>query len=180
HDVTERRNLEYRTQNTLERLLEMASSLVTLPEGTGKIDVVGHRLAELICSVLSCQHVRVLVTEQETEESGAFSTIGISGKQEPSQMVGQQQSKSYSCKLTPELLSRLYLGEVQVLNTIPPLFCNQPNRCSVNVIVPMGRGDRLVGILMLAYRNSLSQYTQDEATLVSAVAKLSARSEEHT
>src|SRR6184192_283134 len=83
-DVTERRQLEKRTQDTLNALLAMAETLVLAPDSStpsGQLTLtttdeyvplgvsrVAQRLVELTRSVLGCERVTISTLEAETNE----------------------------------------------------------------------------------------------------------------
>src|SRR2546421_1436607 len=91
-DVTERRQLEKRTQDTLNALLAMAETLVLTPDsstpsgplttadGHVPTDVsrVAQRLVELTRSVLGCERVAITTVEPETNQLHSVASIGLS------------------------------------------------------------------------------------------------------
>src|SRR5205085_7189072 len=97
-DVTERRQLERRTQDTLNALLAMAETLVLVPDSstiTGPLTLtsaeesattgvgrVAQRLVELTRSVFGCQRVTITAVEPETHELRSVAAIGLSPEQE--------------------------------------------------------------------------------------------------
>lgn len=177
-DVTERRNLELRTRNALEGMLEMARALVQLPESADGLDIVGRQLAELTCHVLNCRRVGVVVIEPETEIPRPIAVVGLPPEQEQMWWEEQrQQEVSLNDSPTPELVALLRANEVLVIDMQQPPFREQPNPYNINVMlaVPMCIGDRLIGIMTLDYGDDTHhQYKEDDIALASAVSQLSA------
>ncbi len=85
HDVTERRQLERRTQDSLNALLAMAEALVLAPdtEPTSEdiapktANPVATRIAELTCSVLGCRRVSITAIEPDTEMMHPIAVVGL-------------------------------------------------------------------------------------------------------
>jgi len=176
-DITERHQLERRTQEALEGMLAMAEALIRLPDSDGTIDTVGQPLAELTCSMLGCQRVGIFVVEQATELLRPIAVVGLAPEQERAWWEEQRQQESTLRESpTPELVERLRAGEVIVLDMRNPPFNDLPNPYAIKVMLtaPMNIGTRLVGLLTLDYGDVGHSYSEDEIALASAVAKLSA------
>ena len=180
-DVTDRRSLEHRTQKSLEGLLKMAESLVQLPNNyvhveQDEIRAIGQHLAELTSDILDCQRVGLFVVEQETGLTRPLSVVGLSPEQETEWWVEQQQPESGMQKMAPQLLARLRLEDVLVVDmTLPPLdVLPNPYSSKLMLITSMRLEDRIVGLLTLDYGSTDHTYTQSEIALASAVATLSA------
>ena len=176
-DVTERRNLELRTQKALEGMIVMAKSLVQLPESANGLDLVGQQLAELTCNVLNCRRVGVSVIDPGTEIQRPIAVVGLDPAQEKLWWEEQrQQEVSLKESPLPELVERLRANQVLVIDMSQPPFCDQPNPYHIQVMLvsPMCIGDRLVGILTLDHGGERHIYTDEDIVLVSAVSQLSA------
>ncbi len=176
-DITERHQLERRTQEALEGMLSMAEALIRLPDSGGTIDTVGQSLAELTCSMLGCQRVGIFVVEQATELLRPIAVVGLAPEQERAWWEEQRQQESTLRESpTPELVERLRAGEVIVLDMRNPPFNDLPNPYAIKVMLtsPMNIGSRLVGLLTLDYGGIGHSYSKGELALASAVAKLSA------
>ncbi len=189
-DVTERRRLERRTQDTLHALLVMAEALVQVPDDADSVQEhlaveeqtpatvteVARRLAELTCSVLGCRRVGLIAVEPETAVLRPVVAIGLSAEQEQQWRADQHQYSRLSDSPYPELVSRLRAHDVLLLDMTQPPFLDQPNPYGVRtmLIAPMFVGDQLVGILLLDYGGVEHAYTQEETALAGAIAKLAA------
>ncbi|MBA2286887.1 MAG: PAS domain S-box protein [Ktedonobacteraceae bacterium] len=183
-DVTERRQLERRTHDALNALLNMAESLVILPsdgllqdQRHPATNSIARRLAELTCSVMGCQRVGLQAVDPETEEVHPLAVVGLSPEQEQ-QWWAEQQDQKNSLKDSPasDIVARLRRGEVVELDMTGPGFNEQPNPYGVTtmLIAPMQLGEHILGLLLLDYGNVEHEYTSDELALAGAVAKLTA------
>ncbi len=189
-DVTERRRLERRTQDALNALLAMAEALVQIPDDANSVrehpvleeqtpatvTEVARRLAELTCSVLGCRRVALVTVEPETDVLHNVAVVGLSAEQEHQWLADQQQYVRLSDSPFPELISRLRVHDVLLLDMMQPPFLDQPNPYGMRkvLIAPMFVGDQLVGILALDYGGVEHEYTEEETALAGAIAKLAA------
>jgi len=155
-DVTLRRQLERRTEATLEALLEMAQMLVTLPDDlsgdangamsapemndsrTASADghpqgemLVARRIADLTCRVLGCTRVGITAIEPETERLRAVAVVGLTPEQEPRWWEEQRALEAKGARLgdgaDPDELARFRAGEVFMLDMTQPPFDALPN-----------------------------------------------------
>lgn len=184
-DVTERRQLEKRTQATLTALLAMAEALVLVSDNpiskSGELSPdamskIAHRMAELTCSVLGCDRVSITAIEPETDVLNPIAVVGLSPEQERQWWDEQQQGAHLSDSLDPSLVAQLRADEILLLDMTRPPYNNQPNPYNVHTILiaPMIVGEQLVGLLSLDYGGQEHDYTNDEIALSKAVAKLAA------
>jgi signal transduction histidine kinase/PAS domain-containing protein len=184
HDVTERRQLERRTQETLSALLSMAEALVLAPD-TGPtledlvpktVNLVATRIAELTCSVLGCRRVSITAIEPETEVMRPIAVVGLPAEQERQWWDEQPKNARLSDSPTPELVARLRANEVLILDMTQPPFDAAPNPYNVHIMLaaPMATGNALVGLLFLDHGGDAHVYTDEEIALAKAVAKLGA------
>jgi signal transduction histidine kinase/PAS domain-containing protein len=163
-DVTERRQLERRTHDALNALVEMAKALVQLPEkaDTGKrlsvdasqhtdprpyghpavedqtsasVAEVARRLAELTCSVLGCRRVVLAAIEPETEVLHPVAVVGLSPEQERFWWANQQRFNSLNNSPNPELISRLQANEVLEIDLTGSLVNGKPIENSVSTVL---------------------------------------------
>lgn len=184
HDVTERRQLERRTQETLNALLVMAETLVLAPETgpaaenlTAKTaNPVATRIAELTCSILGCRRVSITAIEPETEVMRPIAVVGLPPEQERQWWAEQPENARLSDSPMPELVARLRANEVLILDMTQPPFDAAPNPYNVHIMltVPMAVGNTLVGLLFLDHGGDAHIYSDDEIALTKAVAKLGA------
>ena len=184
-DVTERRRLERRTEESLSALLDMAQALIQTPDEVAEnretrvsnpetINAVAQRLAELICSVLGCKRAAITAVEPETGEHRSIAVVGLSPEQERrwrSRDSGYHLSEQFG---TPELMERLHAGEAVVFDMTQPPFRNRPNPFGIHtfLLVPMSVGSQQVGVLSLDYDRPDHTYTQEEIALAQAIGKL--------
>ena len=189
-DVTERRQLERRTQETLRALLAMAEALVLTPEHTspsGELTTrkltwpntaskVAHRMAELTCSVLGCQRVSITAVEPETEILYPIAVVGLPPEQERQWWAEQPQNARLHDGPDPTLTDRLLANEVLLIDMSQPPFNASPNPFNVHVllIAPMSAGNQLIGFLSLDYGGTEHIYTEEEIALAKAVGQLAA------
>jgi len=187
-DVTERRELERRTHDTLNALLEMAEALVQLPHETdlmkeqSSLEVEympamateeARRLARLICSVMGCRRVGIIALNPETNIMHPIVVVGLTPEQERQWWEMQRRYTRMSDSPYPEYLSRLRAKEVLVLDVTQPPFSSQPDLYGGTMLIaPMLVGDQLVGILSLDYGKEEHAYSAEETALAGAVAKL--------
>jgi signal transduction histidine kinase len=188
-DVTERRELEQRTHDTLNALLEMAEALVQLPHETDLMQEQSsteveeympamateeaRRLARLICSVLGCRRVDIIALNPETNILYPIVVVGLTPEQERQWWEMQRRYTRMSDSPYPEYLTRLRAKEVLVLDMTQPAFSKQPGLSSGTMLVaPMLVGDQLVGALLLDYGREEHVYSAEETALAGAVAKL--------
>ena len=189
-DVTEHRQLEKRTQDTLNALLAMAETLVLTPDSSTpsgplttadgyvptEVSRVAQRLVELTRSVLGCERVAITTVEPETNELHSVAAIGLTAEEESkwrSRTPGFHLSDLFSDSAHG---SQLLTDEAIILDMTQSPFSTMPNpyNMSVMLIAPMSVGEQLVGILSLDYDGKEHEYTPGEIALAKAVAKLAA------
>lgn len=185
-DVTGQRQLARRTHDTLNALLEMAEVMVQAGKDTGDpassyrpatASAVGHRLAELTCSVLGCSRVAISAVEAETEIVQTVAVVGLSSEQERHLWQAQeQQAGSLRNSSIPELATRLRANEILIIDMTQPPFNAAPNPYEIHsmLLAPMYAGNELVGLLSLDFGATAHTYTDDELALTQAVARLGA------
>lgn len=191
-DVTGRRQLEKRTQDTLNALLAMAETLVLTPDSSTpsgqlaltltndyvptEVGRVAQRLVELTRSVVGCERVTITTFEPETNEPHSIAAIGLTADEEI-----QWRKRTPDFHLSDLLSdsvqgSQLFTGEAIILDMTQPPFSTKPNpyNISLMLIAPMSVGEQLVGVLSLDYHGKEHEYTPEEIALAKAVAKLGA------
>jgi GAF domain-containing protein len=127
-------------------------------------------------SALGCSRVSIVAVEPETDALRPVVVVGLSAEQEHQWRADQQQYGCLSDSPYTELVSRLRANDVLLLDMRQPPFLDQPNLYGVStmLIAPMFVGDQLVGILSLDYGGVEHEYTEEEAALAGAIAKLAA------
>ncbi len=190
-NITERRQLEKRTQETLNALLAMAEALVLIPDSntttgplpatsasveTTSVNKVARRMAELTCKVLGCERVSITAVEPDSHELRSIAVVGLTPEQEQLWMkraLGYKLSDLFdNSSYTPSLST----NEAFVMDMTQPPFNTMPNPYNISkmLIIPMKVGDQVVGILSLDHNGTEHEYTIEEITLAKAVAKLAA------
>ncbi|MFL5625045.1 MAG: ATP-binding protein [Ktedonobacteraceae bacterium] len=192
-DVTEQRQLEKRTQETLNALLAMAEALVLAPGVSSESDLlassssdehasvglrkVARRMAELTSKVLGCQRVTLSSVDPETQVIYPIAVVGLSPEQEEQWWTEGLQAKARLGEgLDPEQAAHLRANDVLLLDMRQAPFNKLPNLYNVRValIAPMMVGDQVIGLLSLDYGGMEHEYTREEIALTKAVAKLAA------
>src|SRR5436305_4506849 len=172
-DVTERRQLEKRTQAALSALLAMAETLVFSGDSPGsksgelstvEVSKIAHRIAELTCSVLGCQRVSITSVEPETEVLHPVAVVGLSPDEERQWWTEQQQEARLSNGPDSTLADQLRANEVLLLDMTQPPFNTQPNpyHVSTMLMAPMIVAEQLVGLLSLDFGGQEHDYSTDE------------------
>jgi len=184
-DVTERRQLEKRTQAALGALLAMAETLVLPGDSPGsksgalttvEVNKIAHRIAELTRSVLGCQRVSITSVEPETNMLHHVAVVGLSPDEERHWLADQQQETRLGDGPDPTIATELRANEVLLLDMTQPPFDTQPNPYHIHTLLmaPMTVGEQLVGLLSLDFGGQEHDYSTDEIALAKAVAKLAA------
>ena len=182
-DVTQRRQLERRTQEALEALLLMAEALVQVPPAPASDEAevqaapneAAQRLIELTQRVSGCQRVSIVALEPETELQRPIAAIGLTPEQEAFWWKEQPKIR-FGVGPDPTLAPRLRAGEIVVVNTNEPPYQGGSNPYSVQTVLaaPIRLGERLVGLLGLDYGSIPHTFTKEEIALASAVSQLGA------
>lgn len=184
-DVTERRQLELRTNKALEALLAMAHDLV---EGSDDIEgeAVGssldsvrkkaHRLADLTCSVLECERIGISAIDPLTEVMRPLTILGLSPADEQRFWANQPAENHLGDSLMPELVERLRQGETLIIDMCQAPYTELPNPFGARtvLVVPMRVGEQLVGVLSLDHGAVDYTFAATEIRLAGAVAQLAA------
>jgi PAS domain S-box-containing protein len=189
HDVTGRRKLEQRTQNTLQALLAMAEILVQGTNGTaiGKqrsntfsspISQTILRLARLARRVTESQRISVTLIDDQTKQLQPLVIVGTSFEEEQQWrafVAGTQLSDHIS---DPQILEMLHAGKLFEAYTpdasdaykIP----NKPFPFASNyfLLLPMHIDTHCIGLVVLDYAERTRPLTHEEGVIAEAVSKL--------
>jgi PAS domain S-box-containing protein len=188
-DINERKQLERRTRESLEGLLQMAEAIVELPGSTGyassasglqdalpEASIVGQRLVELVRSILGCQRVSITTVDLRTGELRSLAIVGISSELE--RQWRERRPGFHLSELFTGSEFAAYLGskEVLVLDMTQPPLRDWPNPYGIRtmLLAPMLVGDQLVGLLVVDHGHTRHEYSQEEIALAGAIAKLAA------
>ncbi len=181
-DLTQRRQLERRTRETLAALLEMAEALVYLPAAqteAGEAHApalaygVVRRLAELTRNLLGCHHITIVFLAPGTEAFQPVVAVGVPSKEEQawrSAVEGIRLQEYFP----PEVITRLRAGETLVIDQAERLETSQRATRQIPrfLLAPLLVGDTVLGGLTIDYGAEPHEYTPDELTLAGAVARL--------
>jgi PAS domain S-box-containing protein len=187
-DVTDRSQLERRTQEVLTAMIAVARIVVepdAPSDGTNgtpdqlaqRTKVVARRLAELTCSVLACRRVGIMVIEPETRLQRPLAVVGLSAELEAQWWVEQEANPvPYGQGAEQAFLARFEAGEALVLDMTEPPYSELPNPYQITTVAvaPMRIASDLIGILSLDYAGERHRFTQEELALAEAVAQLAA------
>lgn len=182
-DVTGLHALERRTQESLEALLEMAESVVSVTALSGEgvsVKHVGKRLIELARRVLGCQRMAIIITDRDTGVMRPLAVAGLKPNQErqwwAEQAAIEQRGERLEDGPDPQLVQRLKSGEPVMIDMQKPPYRDQPNRYGIQTMLvsPMLIAEQFVGFLSLDYGGDAHEFTTAELNLASAVSKLAA------
>jgi PAS domain S-box-containing protein len=200
HEVTQRRQLERRTQDALDALLAMAQTLILPddpsadpehpddqehvgaparrePELQRATGVIAHRLAELTCQVLGCERVALYSLDQA---SLLFEPLAVAGMGIEEELIWHDVDGRYRILTASDgrrdVLARLRAGESVTLDLSGHLEDPHVNPLRVTdlLLSPLRVGTALVGLLAVDYRGARHRFAQGEIALAEAVAQLAA------
>lgn len=192
HEVTERRKLEQRTQNTLQALLAMAEILVQGTNGTtiGKqpsntlsspISQTILRLTRLARRVTEGQRISVTLIDEQTKQLQPLVIVGTSLKEEQQWrafLAGTQLSEHIS---DPQILEMLYTGKFFEVYTPDTTNANDthkiPNKpfpfdSNYYLLLPMHVDAHFIGLVVLDYAERPHPLTPEERVIAEAVSRL--------
>lgn len=181
-DVTERRQLERRTQQTLEALLEIADLFVAPVAPSDGDDqnspaaIVGARIAELTARVLGCRRVALLAAGERSGPIRPLAAFGLSPQEERRWLTGDSDGGYLRQTLPAQIATRLTAGETLVHDYSQPPLSGPPNPDGIRtaLLAPLRVGAELVGMLNLDFGPVAHSYSDDEIRLAAAVAQLAA------
>jgi signal transduction histidine kinase len=186
-DITDRWQLEQRTQRALSALLAMAQALVQVPQDSGERNAqaeggespaaaathpVEQRLVELTRSVLGCRCVSLTTIEQGTCTLHPVAAVGLEPEEERQWRSEIGRFRPDDC-LIPALLAHLRAGEVvhTDLGAMTTKSLHPFGPCEA-LLAPMRMGTQLIGVLGLDYGGEAHTSAPEEEALAGAVAKL--------
>ncbi len=175
-NVTEQRNLERRSWETLQALLNVAEAIVK-PDSTAETssalvaNTVIRRFAELARSLLDCQRISFMVLDPETEQLQLLFGLGLTPQAKRHWKA--QARRRMGDFLPTALIERLQAGDVVVGDStaIAPAS-RQPHEAGQSLLAPLRSGSKLMGLLAIDYGNDPHQFTQRENTIAGMVAQL--------
>jgi len=177
-DVTERRQLARRTQESLEALLAMAEDLVQFSgerDATSPPDVA-QRLAELIRNVLACRRVGLTTIDPATGELRSTAVVGLPPELEALWRERRPGFQLHDQLHSEQLSKQMETNEVIIFDYTKPPLVDMPNPFGIRtmLLAPMKIGNQTIGILTLDFGEQQHDYTESELGLARAVSKLAA------
>lgn len=190
-DITERRNLELRlrqteqqTRESLQALLVLAESLVSVPmtgEEDGEVVAsamqdVAQRLAGLLRSVLNCKRISITILDPHTQELRSLAVVGLPPEQERQWYERRPGFYLSDRVMETSIEEQFSTGNVVVVDMQKAPFDGQANPYGIKVMLmaPMRIGTRLIGILSLDHGGEEWVFSDSEKMLAKAVAELAA------
>lgn len=183
-DITERKQLERRTQDALDALLRMAEALVRTdtdaadiwPMGRPAVTAspVGQRIVELTRRVVNCEVAAIVLFDRETLRLDPVAVVGIP--------PGAERQWWYDVPRTPlseyyrpDVVAKLREGETVLVDLETEPLLNGANYGVRRVlIVPMRIGERIIGLFPVEHHHRETPYTPEEVALIEAIARLAA------
>lgn len=186
-DVTERRQLERRTQEALQALLQMAEALVApapspalVPQPTDSAAVtapmlnpVAQRLAELTASVLGCQRVGIVALKAGSDSMHPVALTGLP-PEHATAWCAALEGGSMTQYIGADKMQILREGEAVQIDLERQPIRGVAHGGPVALAVPLRLGDQLVGGLALGYEREPHAYTPGELALAGAIGQLTA------
>lgn len=170
-DVTDRFQLERRTHEALEALLEMAEALVQ----AATTEQIAQQLAELTRSVLGCRRVALSVVGPDGDLVLPYAVVGLTPEQTEQWWANQRaQAVRLSDPGQTSALARMRAGEILHIDMTQPPYHERPNPLNVHdvLIVPLLVSDQLIGWLALDHGEIAHTFTLEERRLAGAVGRL--------
>lgn len=182
HDVTERRQLEQRTHDTLDALLTMAEAMVTHDDDGLLVENrmsaarrVARRMALLTSSVLDCRCVSIFLVDLPIDALRPVAMVGFSSDEEEHLWTSTEQP-ALSLQMAPlvRIVPQLQAGKSVLLDAQTenfrwgPPFAHMP----ITLVAPMSVGQQLIGLLVLGQDDVTALYTEENIALSGAVAQL--------
>lgn len=182
-DVTERRQWEGRIYNAFETLLAFAEELVDIPgffggatggESAEQVptprvaQTAGEYLAALTCQLLGYETASISLLVPET---GMFRLVAMTGFPPEEEALAREKNRTFplSRYLDEQTIVLLHVNEAVIQDITLNLVVTRRQR---SLIAPMTLEGRLVGFLSVTKRGEHPSYTEEEISLVKAVAKL--------
>lgn len=185
HDITEHRRLEQHVSRSFSVLLALAEELVHIPGRRSEkpsaeqlssgqlspalsLQAIGKYLAEVACQMLEYRSVVISLLEPGTDVLHLVASA-CSEPQTEDQQIQECPPLVLSDHLDDKSLSRLQSNEVIFWDLT---LCSTDLWPSKLLVAPMILDEHLQGILSVQKRGVRQDYTQEEISLVKAVAKL--------
>jgi PAS domain S-box-containing protein len=185
-DVTARRELENRTREALDALLQMAEALVAPPPELPQeplveapiaslppLNPVAQRLADLAARVLGCSRVGIVSLKTAGDIMRPLAVTGLPPEQAAIWCAGLD-GRSMTEFIGDERMRQLRAGGPVQLDLERPPLRSVARGGPVALAVPLRLGEQLVGALALGYEQEPHPYTEGELMLAGGVGQLAA------
>ena len=186
-DVTERRELERRTHESLQALLQMAEALVAptpdvaaiaLPDANGPdrppvLNPVMQRVAELTGRVLGCERVGIVALQTGGMVMHPVALTGMPAEEAAAWLAGLE-GRNLVDFIGDDRVRELQAGKVTLIDLSREPICYVARGGPVALAAPLRLGDQLVGAMALGHEREPHVYTADEIALAQAVGQLAA------
>ncbi len=179
-DITERKQLERRVQESLAALLALTEEVVAVTPAVAANDEahhltdIGARLVTLVRRIFACDMAVMSTLDPAT---GTMQPLAASGL-DPAvadqwwQDVARTPLHAY---LAPEHLADIYAGTPITLDlAADPLRNGADYKVQRILMVPLVLGDSVVGLMSIEHRGVPRTYSADDLTLMLAMGRLSA------
>jgi PAS domain S-box-containing protein len=180
-DITESRQREQRTQQTLNELLTIVEEMSHIPIQSNEpadtvavlpLYTVGQRLTEIIRQVLQCRYVSCASLEPQTGKMHIVGVSGLTAEEEHTYRKVVDQS-CHSDFIDEESIARLWANEVMIRDLVTQPYIQRPDfGIRYRLVAPMVLDEQLVGTLAIGKSEANAIYTPEEIALVKAIARL--------
>ncbi|MBA3827070.1 MAG: PAS domain-containing protein, partial [Ktedonobacterales bacterium] len=172
-DITGLKQLEKRTQASLDALLRMTQQAVLSAEDLAD---VAHGIAQVTREVLGCQRVGVVAVDVATGQQKGLAVVGLTTTEEAHWWELQKAAGRFGEGADPELLARFVNGEPLVIDMTQAPNADQPNEFGITqaLFIPLMLDNTLLGVLSLDYAGMQHVFTEQEFALARGVADLAA------
>ncbi|GAC1433030.1 MAG: hypothetical protein NVSMB65_06790 [Chloroflexota bacterium] len=179
-DITASRQVEQRTHEALNALLQMAQTLVAVdarpvtPENAQeRIDAAAGRLMALIRSILGCQRVSLTAVDPRTGGTHPVAVVGLTPREEQTWRSGTAGAAVGPHLTAPQRDQLLREGLLAVQASEVPGGA-LPFGVRSLLLTLLKVGDEVVGVLSLDHGAVYHVYSPEEVALARAVARLTA------
>jgi PAS domain S-box-containing protein len=181
-DITAQRQLEQRTRQALETLLDIIQAVSDLPpiqeadqQRSWLLDRM-HLLIQLTCHILNCPRGVILLLEPETTKITALAIVGVAEQAEEAlraRLLGLNLQERLA-QHNSLLLEQLAAGESVVLDTTQPPYrvFRYDEQASQALLIPLALGSHLLGLLGLSRGRRDATLLSEERATAEAITRL--------
>lgn len=175
-DVTERHQLEQRTQKALFALIQLAHAVGTAPpQDVPQTSVLAQQMAVFTCEALGEGHVMLTRWDQETGCLHPLVAAGLTSEQERLWRASFE-DLPLRAWWGPTVAARLEAGEVVQIAEADTALAAAPNLFGLprRLLAPLRSNRHLIGFVVLGRAGDKPPFTLQEAALLGTVAQLCA------